>query len=354
MGTFRTTPSALATTKEWQIVGISKTWVSFYAKSLTHRVTEVTEGTRYSVTYYTPGNLDKKAGFPIDEVIARLQFFGMTLYRGVAAARQGETTDTSSTSEQKPVSFVSVVSTVTAPAAEEKSTPSPPFVHGCHLCGQQEGGSCCSMCHKTACSQHIRVKIDQKAQQALPICRSCSFLDETTRLAGLLSLPLALHELTGGIKALDCLCASTTTQPSGSAKSFQDVLSDRMGLSGVEETDPSGVLARAAVTMYELMSVLREAGLTNHLPHALVRVHHLQKMMKGVEMKDMAPLVMASPELVNIMRVAHEDPKHVEEVRISGFRVPWNSKTELSSVEDITARRDDPGKGVLSRPGSAQ
>eukprot|EP00971_Amphidinium_carterae_P092366 1828629-Amphidinium_carterae.1 len=31
--------------KEWQIVGIAKTWVSFYAKSLTHRVTEVVEGT---------------------------------------------------------------------------------------------------------------------------------------------------------------------------------------------------------------------------------------------------------------------------------------------------------------------
>eukprot|EP00971_Amphidinium_carterae_P116673 2310832-Amphidinium_carterae.1 len=84
--------------KEWQIIGISKTWVSFYAKSLTHRVTKVKEGTRYSVTYYTPGNLDmipqedwdylQKVGFPINEVITRLQFFGMTLYRGVAAARQ--------------------------------------------------------------------------------------------------------------------------------------------------------------------------------------------------------------------------------------------------------------------------
>eukprot|EP00971_Amphidinium_carterae_P344371 6484731-Amphidinium_carterae.1 len=244
--------------KEWQIVGVSKTWVSFYAKSLTHRVTKVTEGTRYSVTYYTPGNLDlvpqgdwdylQQVGFPIDEVIARIQFFGMTLYRGVTAARQGETTDTSSTSEQKPVSFGSVVSKVTAPATEEKSIPSTSAVHGCHLCGHQEGGSCCSMCNKTACSQHIRVKIDQKAQQALPICRSCSFLDEATRLAGLESLPLSLHELTGGIKALDCLCASATTQPNGSAKSFQDVLSDRMGLSEVEETDPSGILARAAVT----------------------------------------------------------------------------------------------------------
>eukprot|EP00971_Amphidinium_carterae_P187980 3731213-Amphidinium_carterae.1 len=50
----------------------------------------------------------QNAGFPINEVIARLQFFEMTLYRGVAAARQGETTDTSSTSEQKPVSFGSV------------------------------------------------------------------------------------------------------------------------------------------------------------------------------------------------------------------------------------------------------
>eukprot|EP00971_Amphidinium_carterae_P150078 2974988-Amphidinium_carterae.1 len=134
-------------------------------------------------------------------------------------------------------------------------------MHGCHLCGHQEGRSCCSMCNKIACSQHIRVKIDQKAQKALPVCRSCSFLDEATRLAGLESSPLFLHKLTGGVKALDCLCASTTTQPGGSAKSCQKVLSDRMGLSGVEETDPSGILARAAVTMYELMRVLREAGL---------------------------------------------------------------------------------------------
>eukprot|EP00971_Amphidinium_carterae_P031713 624694-Amphidinium_carterae.1 len=68
----------------------------------------------------------------------------------------------------------------------------------------------------------------------------------------------------------------------------------------------------------------------------------------------MAPLVMASPELVNIMGVAHEDPTHVEEVRISNFCVPWDSNTELSSIEDLTARGEDPGKGVLSRPGSAQ
>eukprot|EP00971_Amphidinium_carterae_P025619 505394-Amphidinium_carterae.2 len=127
-----------------------------------------------------------------------------------------------------------------------------------------------------------------------------------------------------------------------------------MGLSGVEETDPSGILARAAVTMYELMSVLKEAGLTNHLPHALVRIHHLQKMMKGVEMKDMAPLIMASPELVKIMNVAHEDPGHMEEVRISNFHVPWDSDTEISSIDDIIARRDDPGPSVLSRPGSTQ
>eukprot|EP00971_Amphidinium_carterae_P210912 4184900-Amphidinium_carterae.1 len=65
-------------------------------------------------------------------------------------------------------------------------------------------------------------------------------------------------------------------------------------------------------------------------------------------MKDMAPLVMASPELVNIMCMAHEDPKHVEEVRISTFHVPWDGSTELSSIEDDTARREDPGKGVLS------
>eukprot|EP00971_Amphidinium_carterae_P099828 1974277-Amphidinium_carterae.1 len=121
-----------------------------------------------------------------------------------------------------------------------------------------------------------------------------------------------------------------------------------MGLSGVEETDPSGILARAAVTMYKLMIVLKEVGLTNHLPHALVRIHHLQKIMKGVEMKDIAHLIMASPELVKIMNVAHEDPEHMEEVRISNFRVPLDIETEISSIDDITARRDDPGTGVYS------
>eukprot|EP00971_Amphidinium_carterae_P349608 6491105-Amphidinium_carterae.1 len=77
-------------------------------------------------------------------------------------------------------------------------------------------------------------------------------------------------------------------------------------------------------------------------------------MMKGVEMKDMAPLVMASPELVKIMSLAHEDPGHMEEVRIANFRVPWDSETEISSIDDIIARRDDPGTGVASRPGSTQ
>eukprot|EP00971_Amphidinium_carterae_P036987 726843-Amphidinium_carterae.2 len=85
----------------------------------------------------------------------------MTLYRGVAAARQVETTETSSTSEQKPVSFGSVVSKVTAPQTEVRSTSSIPSTDGCHLCGHQEGGTCCSTCHKIACSQHIRVRVHQ-------------------------------------------------------------------------------------------------------------------------------------------------------------------------------------------------
>eukprot|EP00971_Amphidinium_carterae_P291289 5783365-Amphidinium_carterae.1 len=96
----------------------------------------------------------------------------MTLYRGVKAARRGETTDTSSTSERKPVSFGNTVAKVTAPVPEANKTPPLSVIAGCHLCGQQEGGSCCSVCCKTVCSQHVRVKIDQKAQQALPICRS--------------------------------------------------------------------------------------------------------------------------------------------------------------------------------------
>eukprot|EP00971_Amphidinium_carterae_P319519 6350253-Amphidinium_carterae.1 len=44
--------------KEWQLVGLDKVWVSFYARSMVHRVSEVKTGYRYSVTFYTPGNLD--------------------------------------------------------------------------------------------------------------------------------------------------------------------------------------------------------------------------------------------------------------------------------------------------------
>eukprot|EP00971_Amphidinium_carterae_P092434 1830052-Amphidinium_carterae.2 len=252
---------------QWQMIGLTKAWVSFYARSLKHRVTEVKDGARYSVTYYTPGNLDT--------IPKRRLGLSTKVSRDVpTTARQVGTTETSSTSEQKPVSFGTVVSKVAAPHSEEKGS---------------EGVL------KLACSQHVGVRIDQQNQKALPVCRSCSLLDESSRLAGLEALPLTLHELPDGIKALDCLCSSTSAQDSGFAKSYQDVISDRLGLSGVEETNPGGVLARAAVTLYELMTMLKEAGLTNHLPHALVRIHHLQKTLRGVDMKDMAPLIMAPP-----------------------------------------------------------
>eukprot|EP00971_Amphidinium_carterae_P333854 6468845-Amphidinium_carterae.1 len=71
-----------------------------------------------------------------------------------------------------------------------------------------------------------------------------------------------------------------------SVKSFQEVIANRLGLSSEEETTPASVLARAAVTMYELMSLLNETGMTNHLPCALVRIHHLQRTSKTLTVKD--------------------------------------------------------------------
>eukprot|EP00971_Amphidinium_carterae_P114432 2267365-Amphidinium_carterae.1 len=117
-----------------------------------------------------------------------------------------------------------------------------------------------------------------------------------------------------------------------SVKSFQEVLADRLGLSTAEETTPASVLARAAVTMYELMNLLNETGMTNHLPYALVRIHHLQKTSKTLTVKDMVPLIMASPELVCIMNAAHTDPTVIEEVHISRFHVPWESQ-EMPEID---------------------
>eukprot|EP00971_Amphidinium_carterae_P208939 4145054-Amphidinium_carterae.6 len=214
---------------EWQLVGLTKMWVSSYAGSMMHRVSEVTTGARYSVTFYTPGNLGmvpegdwdylRKAGFPIDEVCARLQFFGMELLQGAKVpGRPVDTTDTSSTSGQKPVSFVPAVSSLETQESENKGSeevlsPLDPLGkllrEGCYLCGESKGGTTCSICEKLACSQHIRVRIDQQQQKALPVCRSCSLLDESSRHTGLETLPLNINELTEGIKALDCLCSST-------------------------------------------------------------------------------------------------------------------------------------------------
>eukprot|EP00971_Amphidinium_carterae_P086940 1720210-Amphidinium_carterae.1 len=42
----------------WELVGLPEAWISFYARSLKHKVAEIEIGERYSITYYTPGNLD--------------------------------------------------------------------------------------------------------------------------------------------------------------------------------------------------------------------------------------------------------------------------------------------------------
>eukprot|EP00971_Amphidinium_carterae_P123073 2436779-Amphidinium_carterae.1 len=101
--------------------------------------------------------------------------------------------------------------------------------------------------------------------------------------------------------------------------------------------------------MYELMSLLNDAGMVNHLPYALVRIHHLQKTMKTLTVKDMVPLIMASPELVRIMNAAQKDPLVVEEVHIAGFNVPW----ETQEMPDMGAAEQSGGT-VLSAPENTQ
>eukprot|EP00971_Amphidinium_carterae_P199141 3952060-Amphidinium_carterae.1 len=65
------------------------------------------------------------------------------------------------------------------------------------------------------------------------------------------------------------LCAGTKENSSGSVKSYQQVLSERLGISTDADSSPEEVLARAALTIYELMSTLEKTELTNHLPYAM-------------------------------------------------------------------------------------
>eukprot|EP00971_Amphidinium_carterae_P304930 6059614-Amphidinium_carterae.1 len=260
----------------------------------------------------------------------------------VPVIKRPETSDT--TSDQKPptVSFGALSS---SSRTQETITPSGDEVNiryaseiegekGCYLCGQEEGSSRCYMCENIACCQHLRVKIDQKTQQATPICRSCSLTDETSRKAGLDSLPVKVHHLVEGVKALSSLCASTEEQPNyGSVKSYQQVLSERLGISTDEDAAPEEVLARAALTIYEMMSILEKTDLTNHLPYAMVRIHHLQQALKGVSVRDVSPLVMSSQELIKIMNAAHHEPEKLDEVNISNLRVPWHNAICLGSME---------------------
>eukprot|EP00971_Amphidinium_carterae_P221446 4396141-Amphidinium_carterae.1 len=195
------------------------------------------------------------------------------------------------TSDQKP-STVSFGAVSYSSQAQETGVPSGEEVNikhasemkeekGCYLCGQNEGSSRCYLCKNIACCQHLRVKIDQKTNQATPICRSCSLTDETSRKAGLESLPVKVHQLVEGVKALSSLCACTEEQSSGSVKSYDQILSERLGISTKEDSAPEEVLARAALTIYEMMSILEKIDLTNHLPYAMVRIHHLQQALKG-------------------------------------------------------------------------
>ena len=44
--------------EEWQSCAVPLVWVEFTADIIQHRVREVTNGTRFSVTLFTPGHLE--------------------------------------------------------------------------------------------------------------------------------------------------------------------------------------------------------------------------------------------------------------------------------------------------------
>eukprot|EP00971_Amphidinium_carterae_P257092 5104009-Amphidinium_carterae.1 len=117
--------------------------------------------------------------------------------------RPADTTETTTASDQKTFSLGPAVSSF---EVRQKNSDGPkevlapletlerPSIEGCYLCGDSKGGTSCSTCGKLACSQHIRVKIDQQKQKALPVCRSCSLMDESSRHTGLDTLPLKINE----------------------------------------------------------------------------------------------------------------------------------------------------------------
>eukprot|EP00971_Amphidinium_carterae_P264139 5240033-Amphidinium_carterae.1 len=96
----------------------------------------------------------------------------------VPVSRKPEVSDTTSSQMPSTVSFGAVSSgskrpeesTLIQEEREIKYAPNNKNGHGCYLCGQEEGSSRCHMCKKIACCLHLRVKIDQKTNQAMPIC----------------------------------------------------------------------------------------------------------------------------------------------------------------------------------------
>eukprot|EP00971_Amphidinium_carterae_P088244 1745513-Amphidinium_carterae.1 len=100
------------------------------------------------------------------------------------------------------------------------------------------------------------------------------------------------------------------------------------------------------------MSILENTELTNHLPYAMVRIHHLQQALQGVSVGDMSPLVMSSPELIKIMHAVHQEPEKLEEVKISNLRVPWHNAICLGSMEIVDGSEIQTESG--SRVGSEE
>eukprot|EP00971_Amphidinium_carterae_P099074 1959167-Amphidinium_carterae.2 len=201
--------------KEWQLVGVDRMWISFYARSMMHGVSEVKQGVRYSVTFYTPGTLDMVPEGDWDCLRSgseALDFLSTKCVQGCSFFVW------SSCQERRP-RVAMWISPIQLPRPRKSQFHSglqfrvsrcrrrtatvqrKYFLLWIHMCGESRGSTCCSNCGKLACSQHIRVKVDQQQQKALPVCRSCPLMDESSRHSGLEALPLNITELTDGIRS---------------------------------------------------------------------------------------------------------------------------------------------------------
>eukprot|EP00971_Amphidinium_carterae_P148525 2944632-Amphidinium_carterae.1 len=145
---------------------------------MTHRVSEVKQGARYSVTFYTPGNLDMVPEGDFEE-LDFLSVCKVTVFWYGTPVR--------SKASGSPCGHHRYNFHVRAEAHLIWTCGFEPRGTGEEQQGFRESTFSSGSTWKAAdrkmlfVCQHIRVKIDQEQQKALPVCRSCSFMDESSR-----------------------------------------------------------------------------------------------------------------------------------------------------------------------------